>query len=256
MTTENDKKLKKLLDNHIPNTVCAVSWLKSLGISQELQTYYRRSGWLESIGQGALKRPQEKVEWRGGLYALQTQLKKPIHAGGLTALAMQNMAHYLRLGQATVYLFSSSQYSPPAWFCNYDWGLPIEHTKSSFLPDNLGLINYEEKTFTIQISSAERGILECLYLAPQKMDLLEIYHIIEGLGNLRPALLQSLLESCRSIKVKRLFLYLAEKASHQWLDFLDESKINLGKGNRSIVDRHSHYISKYQMSVPQELADE
>jgi hypothetical protein len=46
------------------------------------------------------------------------------------------------------------------------------------------------------------------------MSLVECYELIESQNNLRPDLLQKLLEQCTSVEVKRLFLYLAEKAKH------------------------------------------
>ena len=77
--------------------------------------------------------------------------------------------------------------------------------------------------------------------------------IFEGLLNLRPKLLQELLENCNSIKVKRLFLYMASKVNHQWLEFVDRSKIELGTGDRVIV-KGGVYISKHRISIPKELA--
>jgi hypothetical protein len=37
---------------------------------------------------------------------LQTQANLPIHVGAMTALAMQGMAHYIRMGRETNYLFA------------------------------------------------------------------------------------------------------------------------------------------------------
>jgi hypothetical protein len=77
---------------------------------------------------------------------------------------------------------------------------------------------------------------------------------MEGLTNLRPKKIQELLEQCSSIKVKRLFLYMAEKAGHQWMQFLNVPKLNLGKGARTIV-RGGVYVSKYDISIPKALVD-
>jgi hypothetical protein len=76
---------------------------------------------------------------------------------------------------------------------------------------------------------------------------------MEGLANLRPNLVQELLEQCTSIKVKRLFLYMASKAQHQWLTFVDQKKINIGIGDRSIV-KGGLYNSEFHISIPKELA--
>ncbi|MCX6180191.1 MAG: AbiEi antitoxin N-terminal domain-containing protein [Chlorobiales bacterium] len=75
MTTEKRNKLKVTLANHIQGTVALSSWLERLGISHDLQKYYRKSGWLEAIGTGALKRPGEEVTWQGALYSMQVQAK-------------------------------------------------------------------------------------------------------------------------------------------------------------------------------------
>ena len=94
--------------------------------------------------------------------------------------------------------------------------------------------------------------MECLYLTPQKQDLMECYELMESLNNLNPKQLQLLLEKCKSVKVKRLFMYLSEKAGHEWFRYLDLNKIDLGKGKRSIV-KNGVYVSKYKITVPKEL---
>ena len=52
--------------------------------------------------------------------------------------------------------------------------------------------------------------------------------------------------------MKRLFLYLAEKAGHQWVSYLDIERIDLGSGKRAIVNGGT-YVPKYQITVPKEL---
>lgn len=244
----------KLLNLHRVGTVCLASWLAGIGISYDLQKRYRKSGWLKSIGTGAFVRVNETVNWEGGLYAIQQQLNLPVHVGGLTALAMQGLGHYMRTGAEKVFLYSPLKVKLPAWFLQYPWNADITHIRTSILPNNTGLLRHEEKTFFLIVSAPERAMLECLHVAPEQMDLVECYHLMEGLVNLRPKLLQQLLEDCTSIKVKRLFLYLASKTSHQWLKFLDKSKIDLGKGDRSIVPG-GVYISAYQITVPRKLVE-
>ena len=71
------------------------------------------------------------------------------------------------------------------------------------------------------INTPERAILECLNLSDASSNLLDIYYIMESLTTLRPKLLQTLLERCTSQKVKRLFLYMAEKAVHPMVSILN-----------------------------------
>ncbi len=253
MTTNTSNKLKKLFKEHVPGTVLLASWLEKKGFSYDLQQYYRRSGWLENIGTGAFKMSKEYVAWEGGLFALQSQAKLPVHVGGLTALSLHGYAHYFRLGEETIYLFTPAQIKLPTWFIQYSWGAKIKHIQTSILPSDLGLVAFEDKSLSIQIATPERAILECLYLTPEHLDLVECYQVFEGMTNIRPKLMQQLLEACTSVKVKRLFLYMSHKAKHQWLSFMDLSGISLGKGDRSLV-KGGVYISQFHISIPKELA--
>lgn len=253
MNTQKESKLKKLLSLHRSGIVFLVKWLEGQGISRDLQKIYRKNNWLESLGSGALMRTGDQVRWQGGLYAIQQQARLPLHVGALTALSLQGLAHYFRLKEETVFLFSPQKTQLPRWFIKHSWGTPIEHIKTALLPEEPALIPHEEKKFSIIISAPERAMLECLYLAPQKLDLTECYHLMEGLSNLRPKVVQELLEKCASVKTKRLFLYMAAKAQHQWLSFIDRKKIDLGSGDRSITKR-GVYHSDFQISIPKELA--
>jgi hypothetical protein len=60
--------------------------------------------------------------------------------------------------------------------------------------------------------------------------------------------------ACNSIKVKRLFLYLAEGHGHPWFERLDLNALDLGKGNRSIVVG-GRLDPKYQITVPVGLGE-
>ena len=260
MATEKHRKLMTLLNQHKPGSVYLPSWLEAQGISRDLQKYYLKAGWLESVGRGAYKRTTEQVDWEGALYALQQQAGLKVHAGGLTALTKQGSNQYLRLGGEQVFLFSPLNVALPAWFKAYVWGVRIEHVKTGFLPDELGIGEAAKmgfvapvSPFNLKISDPERAIMECLYLSPQKQSLVETSEIMDGLVNLRPKLVQQLLEQCRSIKVKRLFLYLAQRADHKWLQYVDMTHIELGRGDRSIVP-NGVYVANYRISVPHELA--
>lgn len=254
MTTHKESYLKKLFKLLQPGYVVTASWLESIGISRNLQKYYLESGWLEPLGRGAYKKPGDKIEWQGALSAIQKQTQINVHLGGLSALTLQGHSHYFRLSNESLYLFSPLKTKLPKWFLDYEWNLKIQHMQSSFLPGGIGMKEVELNQITINVSTPERAIMECLFLAPKMVDLVECYHLFEGLVNLTPRLLNELLSKCNSIKVKRLFLYLSEKANHQWFHFLNTEQISLGKGNRMITEQ-GIYISKYLISVPKELTE-
>lgn len=252
MTTLKETKINRLLQEVPLGVVLQSSWLAEEGYSIDLQKHYRRGNWFQTIGKGAMIRTGDSVGYDGAVYALQQQSGLSIHPGGRTALSLLGKAHYLELAAGRVILFGNSGEKLPTWFKNHDWGVEIDYFETSFLPSDMGFTEIKLKNFAIKVSGAARALMECLYLAPRNQELLECYELMEGLNNLQPKQIQSLLESCRSIKVKRLFLYMAEKAAHRWFDYLDITKIDLGKGKRSIV-KNGVFIAKYGITVPKEL---
>lgn len=234
-------------------TVFLSSWLTGQGYSPELQKRYKSSQWLQSMGTGVMKRTGDEIEVEGAVFALQNQLNLSIHLGGKSALAMFGKSHYLEMGKREITLFGDANEKLPKWFSDYDWGVSVQYYRTSFLAANIGLTDITVKNFDVKISSPVRAILECLYLAPKDQDLLECYELMEGMNNLRPVTVQEMLERCNSIKVKRLFLFMAEKAGHLWFKHMNLDKIDLGKGKRSLVP-NGVYIPKYEITVPKELA--
>ncbi|MDN5201269.1 type IV toxin-antitoxin system AbiEi family antitoxin [Fulvivirgaceae bacterium BMA10] len=252
MNTRKGSKINQLLQSQPKGVVFLASWLSKNGYSADLQKRYRKSNWLQSIGTGAMIRTGDEVDYQGALYALQKQDTSYIHPGGKTALSLLGKSHYLELSKKKVILFGGKGESLPAWFQNHDWNVELNYYQSGFLPKEFGLTQIESKSFTLQVSNAARALMECLYLAPKYQDLYECYEFMEGLNNLRPKEVQKLLEVCTSVKVKRLFLFLADKAKHSWLNHIDIDKIDLGEGKRSIV-KGGVYIPKYQITVNKDL---
>jgi hypothetical protein len=252
MRKENSTKINRLLQQTPAGVVLVSNWLSLQGYSPELIRNYKKSKWLSSFGNGAVKRYNDEVDYFGAVYALQAQLGLTAHPAAKTALGLLGRAHYLEMNQQTVYLFGREREKLPTWFNNHQWEYQVRFYTSSFLPPNLGMTTFVHKNFTLQVSSPARAMMECLYLVPEEMSLSESYELMGGLNNLVPVQVQQLLEKCTSVKVKRLFLYLAEKSAHEWSNFLDKDKIDLGKGKRSFA-KQGMYISQYQMTVPKEL---
>lgn len=251
MTTTKSEKLKSLAREIKPGGVILPEGLRRIGISSDLQQHYLKSGWLEAIGHGAYKRPGDKVEWPAAVEAMQEQSKIRVHAGGLTALSLQGHYHYVRVKES-LFLFSPTNERLPKWFTAHDWGQSLFHKKTSFLPDDVGIVKVETGNSIVSASSPERAIMEAIYLVPKYMDIMECYYIMEGLMNLWQEEVKLLLVNCKSVKVKRLFLYLAEKTGQQWMDFVDISDIDLGSGER-VITAGGKYDAKYKITIPKEL---
>jgi hypothetical protein len=153
-----------------------------------------------------------------------------------------------------LFLFTPHKRNLPKWFLDADWDFNIIHKQTEFFPNDLGLTSFSEGSNTLNITSPERAILECLFLAPKYIDLVVCYQLFEGLVNLKPKLLTELLVACSSVQVKRLFLYMAEKAEYQWMNFVKTEQIKLGSGN-CMLTKNGVYVSEYQLSIPKELAE-
>lgn len=254
MSSENTSKINQLLRSQPAGVVMQSSWLAKQGYSLDLQKRYKKSNWLKSIGTGAMIRAGDHVSYEGAIYSLQQEGGSAVHPGGKTALGLLGMSHYLEFAPQSVTVFGGKTESLPKWFKKYDWGTKVNYYKTSFLPPDMCLTEKEFKSFAIKISNAPRALMECLYLVPEKQDLVECFHLMESMNNVRPTLVQELLEKCESIKVKRLFLYLAEKTNHDWFKRLNLEKVELGRGKRSVVT-NGVYNSKYQITVSRELEE-
>jgi hypothetical protein len=95
-------------------------------------------------------------------------------------------------------------------------------------------------------------MLEVIDDLPKHISFELVDKFLEGLLTLRPRQMQSLLEDTKSIKVKRLFFYFADRHRAQWLDRVDRTKIDLGSGKRMIA-KGGKLDPKYQITVPEEM---
>lgn len=252
MSGEPRTKLNRLLRAWPQGTVAVSSWLEKQGAYQQLLHEYEKSGWIERIGQGAYIRAGDSIEWTGGLYALQKHLKLPVHVAAKTALQMQGYAHFLPLGKGRVVtLFGTPGTRLPTWFRRYDWGVKLRYVTTKLFADapDAGLTTKTLSTWDVTLSAPERAMMEVLHLVPGKETFEEASLLMQGLTTLRPRLVQSLLEQCQSVKVKRLFMFLAESHNHAWVRKLDLSQVDFGKGKRMIV-KGGRFDAKYKITVP------
>jgi len=253
MNGQNRSIINKLLGRWPNNTVAVSSWLERQGVYRQLAGTYVKSGWIKRIGKGAFKRADENLDWNGGVYALQSQLNMSVHPAGKTALQLQGSAHYLpaNLKQTKIVLFGSKNEKLPAWFKKYKWDVSMRYVMTGLFGKDveLGLTTYNFGNYDIKISSAEKAAMELCYEVPNRESFDETDQIMSGLGTLRPHLVQELLEKCKSIKTKRMFMYLAEKHDHAWVKKLDLKNVDFGKGKRALCSNGS-YDSKYKIVIP------
>jgi len=257
MNTKSGNKLNQLLTRWQRGAVYTQTYLSRLGYYHDLVKSYRRNGWLDSVGTGAFKLSGDSVDWFGGLYSLQQQLNLPVHVGGRTALELKGFSHYGRPGAEKCFLYAPSGTRLPLWFRQFEWGVEINFKATKLFPPSLSesFTDYRHKELVVLISAPERAAFEMLYYIPSAITFEEALLILESLISLRPKIVQNLLENCNSVKVKRLFMYMADQHKHPWLENINVSNIDFGKGNRLIVS-NGILDKTYNITVPRVSGEE
>lgn len=248
-------KIQQILEVAPRGSVLFGSWLSSRGLDARGQYSYMKSGWLDRMSKGVYKIHGTTPTLMATISSYNSQLGKSCIVGAYTALELRGYSHYLPMGKPIAYLFTDKTNKLPSWLLKGEWDMDIRYMTTSFLGDEL----FGGEILTVNqsdllVSSPERAILECLNLPDAASSLLDIYYIMEGMTTLRPKLVQTLLEACTSQKVKRLFLYMSEKAGHSWFKAIELDNINLGT-SRFMITPTGKYIKKYNMTVSKELAE-
>ena len=228
------EKLNQMLQQWPAGGLRTAASLRAQGISSALLHHYAQRRWLEQVERGVYRRSGDAPGWQAALYALQKEKKLPVHAGGLTALELQGYGHYM--GERPLFLYGPSHTRLPAWLEGVV-GRALRFAHTNFLSDAPleSLHSLAVEGVPVTASTPERGALEMLYHVPKDVGFAEALELVGGLAILRVDLMQALLESCSSMKVKRLFLYCAREAGHSWYPSLDRSRIDLGTGKRELV---------------------
>ncbi len=225
-------KLKYLFEQLDQNPIF-LSARNSSEVDRRLLYTYKESGWIEPLGRGAFMKKGAHPSQMAGVNALQMQGNVPFHMGGQFALdELHGVRHYARSG-LMIELFTSTNLSLPNWFQRLYQG-QFKSVRTTFLPDNLGVQEMQGGGYLVRASMPERAFLELLYT--KNCSTVEAYQILESMPVLRPALMTELLVKCNSVRVKRLFLYLAKRLNYPWLAKVNQTSIDVGAGVR-VIDK-------------------
>lgn len=246
-------KLNQLLKNWPNGTVGTQAWFEQREIHPQLSNKYVINGWLEKVGHGAFIKAGDKVDLLGGLYALQQELKLPVHLGGKTALEFLGRAHFVPKGKPATYIYTHSQ-SPerylPSWFNELYSQYSIRYIRAPLFITEFGLQEHQSTTFVVKVANTERALFELLALVPKVMTYQYAYLTMQGQMFLRDDIVQELLTNCTSQLVKRLFLHLAKKSSLPVLERLQLNNIDLGQGRRTVGKTATEYDPEFKIMVP------
>jgi hypothetical protein len=258
--------------------VVDAAWLRKRGFSRQLLSHYVGSGWLEQPTRGVYWRARGELKWQFVVISLQTLLEHPLLVGGRTALELQGYAHYLSREVKEVHLHGPKR--PPGWLhklpletrfvyhnsrklfrndpitrglTSLSWNLAADEKRSNDPTHGSWIVQpWGQWDWPLTLATPERAFLELLDELPHRESFHQADMLMEGLANLSPRRLQKLLADCRSVKVKRLFFFFADRHQHSWLKRLDRHAIDLGEGKRMLV-KNGRLDKAYQITVPEDL---
>ena len=242
--------LNRLLSQLDPGQLVDSAWLQDQGVSRPSIHAYVRNGWLERVAPRVYRRStgsdSSTQRWDAAILSAQELRPSTFYVGGPTALDLLGRSHYLRLGgHPAIYLYDPDR-TAPAWLMK----LPLDaaltlRTRSLFADTLLGL---EWRRFELGT-----GRIEMLDEVPANVGFDHADDIFQGLSNLRPRIVTRLLETCRSVRAKRLFLFYADRHTHAWVKHVDRTQVDLGKGKRQLAPG-GRLDARYQITIPVSLS--
>lgn len=284
MNTITKQELLRLVPDAMPVTR---QWLMQKNKDLERHTLDNlvKSGQLVSIAHGVYKRFGSTLTWEGVVCSLQHILKTDLTVGGLTALELRGLTHYVALSsKKVIHLYGNDIL--PKWVNDV---LPdVKFTRHALrahfdTQDDLGasgLVNDEYDTgfkklysrdplsgfqptktehqnvWPFTRSSPERAFLEILMDVPGSVSFEHADQLLQGLTTLSPRRLERLLKRTRNIKVRRLFYWFAERNNFAWFQKLPSpaslDDLGLGSGKRMLI-KGGKLDTKYMITVPEDM---
>ena len=280
---------RNILQRLLPEGLLAdAAWFTRKGYHSSLRSRYIAGGRLQPVTRGVFRRPLYKagleneevpLRWQHVVLSLQTILKRSIVVGGRTALELHGFSHYTSSsGPREVHLYGDEL--APGWLKKLPLETPFvfHNARKLFRAEPItagfealnSILSSDEPSFhtpihgsltwtdigdwdwPLVLSTPERAVLELLDELPEKETFHQADVLMAGCTSLSPKRLNRLLRECRSVKVKRLFLWFADRHDHAWLKQLDREGIDLGSGKRMLV-RGGKLDPKYQITIPEDL---
>lgn len=256
---------RKLLEAKIPEgTIVTRKWLtENLPLDKHAIDNLVKSDHLKVIRKGIYTRGKVQFTWQSIVYTLQFILGTDYLVGGLTALEIKGFSHYIpHAKKLTIHLHGNDKL--PNWINELSNDLTfVRHSRKALFSsmEQAGSEKYTTGNFwkegmaELKISIPERACLEMLNEVPNKISFEHADQLVQGMTSLSPRTLQKLLDECSNVKVKRLFLWFGRKHNYTWFSKLDQTKINIGSGNRMVV-KGGELDKTYKITVPKEFENQ
>ena len=252
MGVPTTSKINSLVHSKYAGGLMFSEWLNKEGYSKQLLQKYRTTGWIKTVCRGVMAMHDTTQNALVSLACYNEQLGKRCRVAAHSALELAGFNHYVPMGKPTL-MVACTDNVVPTWMKSDQFDRSFVPFSTEAFPKPSTTL-YRIGDYELLMSSPEQAFMECLLLAPKRYTLMDLFYIMEQLTSLRPDVVQSLLETSTNYKIKRLFLYMAEKANHYWVEMLDKSRIDLGTSKMQLV-KGGVYISQYKITIPKELYD-
>ena len=253
MSVFHRTKINRLLTSISVSGLIFSKWLGKNGYSAQLQKKYRDAGWLTGLCKGVMYRPGVQLLAYSAIASYNRQLDGQIRVAAISALEYAGFNHYVPMGKPILTVALKKGEHSPIWMESDIFDMTFRpYTINSIKA--IATTKIEDSHGILYISAPEQAFLECLALAPKYYGYMDLYYIMEQLTTLRADVLQELLMHTSNNRIKRMFLYMAEKAGHYWFYELNLEAIDLGTSKQQIV-YNGVYNAKYRITIPRELEE-
>lgn len=259
---------KQRLKTLLPYGMLATKkWLANQGLSAHTLDNAVKTETLLLLATGVYSQYSRSVSWEGVVASMQRMMENgedeqlpPVVVGGLSALSLSGLSQYLSFGSTPhIHLYVTEKL--PTWLARLSLPIKFEgHSTSRLWPESL----FKDKAFVKQyeweaelppvyFSCPEKAILEVLMDLPESVSFEHADELMQGLVNLSPKKLDTLLKACKSVKTKRLFFWLAKRQAYPWFSKLNVEDYDLGSGKR-VVAKDGKLDTEYLITVPSNMA--
>lgn len=233
-------------------------WLLTQGFTASRLDNALKSGKLVALSSGLYARPDLPVNWQGVVFALQREQWGAV-IGGLSAFELLGKGHYVPMANTKdLDLFAPSR--PPSWLRRLPLRMDVQwHGTARLWGDKPKLDQFCTQTHQwredlppLILARPERALLEVLSLVPQTISFELADNLFQGLTSLSPTRMAAAMQDCASVKVKRLYFWLASRYGYPWTRHLRAEDYNLGSGKR-VVAPGGKLDKRFMITVPEAL---
>lgn len=252
-----------------PHRLVTRVWLLSQGVTHHTADNLVKSGRLVVLRPGVYANPGPPLSWGSVVRSLQ-RMGSGLIVGGVTALELHGRNHFEPLNrQYSVNLYGRDPL--PRWINGLDLPVQLRRHGTTWLrrtevppvsEDSYGLRYpfaiahaWGEVGSRMRVSTIERAFFEVLSGVPKQTSFEHAELLLDGLPDLLPRRLNALLARTRSVKIKRLFFWLAKRQGHPWLRDVPEDIVDFGSGKRHL-EQGGRLNREYQITVPDFMSGE